>query len=434
MELVASPMALFLDEPTFGLDATSAAAVMKTLRAVAHLGITVVTVFHEHRREIFESLDNLSLFADGKLIYQGKESQAQEYFEQLGYVFPENVSPADVIGDIVAGQGQIYKTRGDTSSRFLTESWKELHHERIFQDRPTKEVVPRESLVLHKTLKLRGAPWHRQIYYCFIRSMLQQYRRKSNFYAEMSLSILSGILIGLVEVKQKGSNFRGIFHTPYELLSSSVDYTTIPQLALLVGLAIGLIASAPGAKLFGDEKLFYKREADAGHNKFAYYMGKVLGTFPRMIFATLNFTVFLLLLATPRISFADAFIAHLMYFYCIYGLASCVSMVTKREDSALIATVLSLFVGTLNGMSPTLATVKEWHMDWFWRAMPGTWLAEAYFTTNVVPWKHLFQINDAESKTGFTLDHFHWDILFLLLLGTVYRVVAFGGLRFFNSR
>jgi hypothetical protein len=432
MELAAAPMALFLDEPTSGLDATSASSVMTTLKAISRLGITIVTIIHQPRREIFESLDSLSLFAAGKLIYQGKESEVQPYFEELGYVFPPHDNPADVIGDIIAGQGQLYKKQGDSSSDYLTSSWKNLHHERIYEDRPSRPSSPKETVALTKTLKLRGAPWYKQIYLCFIRSILQQYRLKGSFYSEISVAILAGLLIGLAELNQKGSNFRGFFQPPYEMLSSSIDYASVPQLSLLVGLSIGLTASSPGVKIFGEEKLMYKRESQAGHNRFAYYIGKVLSTFPRMLLANLNFTVMLLVLATPRISFVDALVANMLYFYCIYGLASCVSMLTRREDGPLIATMTSLVVGVLNGMSPSLATTRKWHMYWFWRMCPGTWLSEAYFTTNISPLRYLYQIDDAAGRIGYTLDEFGKDMLLLLVLGTVYRIFAFVGLRLFN--
>ena len=73
-----------------------------------------------------------------------------------------------------------------------------------------------------------------------------------------------------------------------------------------------------------------------------------------MLLANFHFTVFFILLATPKISWDAAFIANLLYFYCIYGLASCVSTITRREDGPLIATMTSLVVGIISGVSPTL--------------------------------------------------------------------------------
>ena len=433
IEIAAAPMALFLDEPTSGLDATSASSIMATLKALSRLGITVVTIIHQPRHEIFASLDYIHLMGAGRVIYSGKEDEVQSYFEQCGFTFPRHTNPADTIMDIIAGEGHLYKKSGDTSISHLIEYWK---HRRDNIARTDSRYAPSsaEAAALKKTVKMRGAPWYRQIYFCLCRALLQQYRRKSSFFFELGVAALAGLLIGLAFVNQNGMNFKGAFNSPYELLSSAVDFQSVPEMSLLVGLAIGLTASSPGVKIFGEEKLIYLRESSSGHNRFAYYIGKVLSTIPRMILANFHFTVLFMLLATPKISWAGAFIANLLYFYCIYGLASCISMITRREDGPLIATMTSLVVGVISGVSPSLKTVRTWHMTWLWRASPGTWLSEGYFTENVVPYDYLYQIQQAAAATGYSFGRFQQDLLMLLALGTVYRVIAFAGLRLFNRK
>ncbi len=96
MELAAAPMALFLDEPTSGLDATAAASIMKTLKALTRLGMTIVTIIHQPRQEIFDSLDSLVLLGEGRMIYRGPTSGIQSHFGDLGYRFPKHHNPADI--------------------------------------------------------------------------------------------------------------------------------------------------------------------------------------------------------------------------------------------------------------------------------------------------------------------------------------------------
>ncbi|KAI4245545.1 MAG: hypothetical protein LQ352_006543, partial [Teloschistes flavicans] len=126
IELAAAPMALFLDEPTSGLDATSASSIMMTLKELSRLNITVITIIHQPRAEIFESLDSLILFGKGRVIYQGPEQDVQPYFENLGFHFPYSSNPADTIMDIIAGQGHLYKSSGDTGIWPLIHHWKQL--------------------------------------------------------------------------------------------------------------------------------------------------------------------------------------------------------------------------------------------------------------------------------------------------------------------
>jgi hypothetical protein len=429
MELAAAPMALFLDEPTSGLDATSASSIMMTLKVLSHLGITVVAIIHQPRQEIFESLDSLLLFAAGRMIYSGRGDKVQRYFENIGFHFPVHGNPADALMDIIAGQGQIYKKSGDTGIKQLIEHWKNSQPDKIEGVDP---VSMDEHRALRTTLGTRGAPFGRQLHHCFCRAMVQQSREWLSLWNEVGLGALAGFLVALPQFSASGGLFRGSFYPPYDVLSSSMDFTTVLQTALLAGLAIGLTASSPAVKTFSEEKLVFWREAASGHNRFAYYLGKILATIPRMILANLHFTVFLHLPAMQKISFAESFAANLLYFYCIYGLAFCISMVTRREEAPLLAVMSSLIVGVLDGLAPSLCTVAKWHLLWFWYICPGTWLAEGYFTQNVEPLRYLYQIDAAAEELGYTLNRFQVDMLMLLALGTIYRVLAFLGLRFLN--
>lgn len=430
MELAAAPMAVFLDEPTSGLDATAAASIMSTLKALTRLGMTIVVIIHQPRQEIFESLDSLVLLGSGRMIYQGPEREMQPHFESLGFNFPPRNNPADTMGDIIAGEGRLYKTGGDASVTSLIDYWHEMHTAGTPDLKKSPNIPINEIHSLQGTLKSRGAAFYKQVYFCFIRSLIQQYRMKSSFFFELGVGGLAGFLIGLAYLNQKGQNFQGVFHEPYSILSSAINYSGIPQMALLVGIAIGLTASAPGVKVFGEEKLVYWREAAAGHNRFAYYLGKVLSTAPRMFLACFHFSTMFLLLSTPQISWGAAFAANILYFYCIYGLASCISMVSRREDGPLLAVMGSLIVGVLNGGSPSLEQVRSWHLAWLWRASPGTWLGEAYFDRNIQPYEYLFQIDVARQVIGYRLGHFGLDLGLLAAIGTIYRIVAFLGLRF----
>lgn len=113
-----------------------------------------------------------------------------------------------------------------------------------------------------------------------------------------------------------------------------------------------------------------------------------------MALSSLHFTVFYTLLSTPLISFGSLYTANLLYFFCkaplflnssgaqthtrrkltdvgIYGLAACVAVAARREDGPLLAMIVCLITGVFSGYGPTLADVKEWHLEWFWRMFPG---------------------------------------------------------------
>ncbi|KAH6650767.1 hypothetical protein F5144DRAFT_598192 [Chaetomium tenue] len=148
---------------------------------------------------------------------------------------------------------------------------------------------------------------------------------------------VAGLLIGLPLYQLQGTHFQGAYYTPLALL-----------------LAVGLAAAVLGVRTFGEEKQIYWREASSGHSGLAYYVGKVLATFPM-------------------------FLSNLLSFYCIYGLVSIMSMLVRRKNGPLMVMIVSLIIGVFWGYGPPLYPAKEWHPEWLWRLCPGVWLTEAYF-------------------------------------------------------
>lgn len=88
VELVANPPVVFMDEPTSGLDARAAAIVMKSVKAVAAGGHTVMVTIHQPSINIFEAFDQLLLLQrGGRVTYFGPLGQhstaLQHYLESV---------------------------------------------------------------------------------------------------------------------------------------------------------------------------------------------------------------------------------------------------------------------------------------------------------------------------------------------------------------
>lgn len=429
MELAAAPMAVFLDEPTSGLDATSAASIMRLLRAISRLGVTTVAIIHQPREQIFYGFDQLLLLSQGRSVYSGPTDEVQRYFEGLGFAFPQRANPADTLIDIITGDGAQYTVGGgkhEANVNVLIDDWKnkgqfivhgkglgvdldQVKRNRRVSNQSLSSTVEQEES-LKRTMKARGASWPAQVYYCWKRAMTQQVRNKTSFFFEIGVGGLAGVIIGLSAFAANGHLFQGIYKDSFSLLSSAVDYQSTPQIGLLGGMAIGLAASAPGFWVFGEEKLMYWRETASGHSRSAYYVGKLLSTLLRIGLSSLHFTVFLGVLATPLMPFERMYVANLCYFWCIYGLAGVVSMFVKREDGPLLAVLASLIIGVMGGVAPPLSKVKTWHIEWLWRASPGVWFTESYFTENLTPLAYLYEIDLAAAVVGFTLGQYWMDV------------------------
>lgn len=106
-ELVVRPSLLLLDEPTSGLDATTARALMSTLKELTTLGHSIAVVIHQPRTDIFKMIDHLLLLTKGRVLYDGPTECVRSYLEGCPNVspLPPETGIADWISDtIIADQ------------------------------------------------------------------------------------------------------------------------------------------------------------------------------------------------------------------------------------------------------------------------------------------------------------------------------------------
>ncbi|KAF2012754.1 putative ABC transporter [Aaosphaeria arxii CBS 175.79] len=411
VELAAAPLALFLDEPTSGLDSTSALTLIRLLRKLTRAGMTIVVILHQPRKEIFNCLDSLTLLHQGRQMYQGSRDNVRSHFERLGHDFAGASNTADLILDIISSE-----------QKTLTSTNEEAKGEESTNDefRATSRWTRCNNDVSNsgtKFLPLCRASWITQFWLCLVRSLKQQQRRASSFYLEIGVGGIAGLIIGLSLYSYKGQHMQGIYLSPFERLSSSANPNTPAMIGLMVCMAIGLAASPSGVKTFGEENILQCKEASSGHSQSAYYLGKVVSTFPRLAISALHFTSFYTILATPRMTYWENFSIIVLYFYTIYGLASCCSFIVSRQDGPLMAVILCLIVSVLGGYGPSLYVVKQWHLEWLWRMFPGTWASEAYVDRTFRRSAYLYNINGAAQATGFSLGRYHLDISMILFWG-----------------
>ncbi|KAJ5578022.1 uncharacterized protein N7459_006986 [Penicillium hispanicum] len=346
-EIVAMPMAVLLDEPTSGLDATNALSIVIMLKRLSALGITVICSIHQPRIDIFDLLDDVLLMVSGEVTYLGAPSRIQEHFEPMGFSFASNQNPADVVMDIVARQKKSpsnWNSRPDSPSKGVPK--KECHSLRC-------ESFVEPEVALDETQP--PLPWSQMVswpvqvlryIYC---GVLQQNGRPFGIILEMATAAICGTLIGLSVYERKGHLFQGYFQPPFTPLSSALDYYIVLLTGLLASLAISLAGAPAGIKTIAEEKTIFYHEVSSGHSASAYFIGKDIATWPRMLAASLHFTAFLNVLAASIIPMSTLFALNAVYFFCIYGLASLAASFVRRQDALLLAMLISLVVGVLNG-------------------------------------------------------------------------------------
>jgi ABC-type multidrug transport system ATPase subunit len=156
IELMSKPSILFLDEPTSGLDSSSALLVMSSLKnLVKSAGMTICSVIHQPRKQIFESFDCLLLLGvGGNMVYHGPVCDAQAYFESLPdpYFLPLGESVADWLIDVSSGRLPPSQGAGSSSAVLEGDDEKDIHNSdgRVFSSRGPSAAMFEESMEMDK--------------------------------------------------------------------------------------------------------------------------------------------------------------------------------------------------------------------------------------------------------------------------------------------
>lgn len=105
VELLINPSMIFLDEPTTGLDSTTALNLIRFLNRLADAGRTIVTTIHQPSSEIFREFDKIMLMVDGNIVYNGNSKDSMGYFNSLNMPVPIHSNPIDHYMKIMNKEG-----------------------------------------------------------------------------------------------------------------------------------------------------------------------------------------------------------------------------------------------------------------------------------------------------------------------------------------
>jgi ABC-type multidrug transport system ATPase subunit len=133
VQLLANPAVLFLDEPTTGLDATSAVQVVRTLKNLADKGRTVVLTVHQPRSEIWGLFDGVVVLARGQAVCVGERDRCVSWLERRMGALPPFVNPAEWVIDLAAVDNRTKELEEASWHRVegLLVAWKEEGHREV---------------------------------------------------------------------------------------------------------------------------------------------------------------------------------------------------------------------------------------------------------------------------------------------------------------
>ncbi|KAH7118947.1 P-loop containing nucleoside triphosphate hydrolase protein [Dendryphion nanum] len=203
VQLLSNPSLLWLDEPTTGLDSTSAYQVVKTLQSLARKGRTIIVTIHQPRSEIWSLFDNIILLTKGSPAYAGSAKDCLPFFAGLGYELPPFVNPAEYLIDIVSVDNRSTEAEEAAQARVdqLKDAWRQ-HSSKI-------QGLENEKTSLVTKVSSRQLPGHtsiiQQIRVLTMRTWIVTVRDPMGMIGSLVEAIGMGVITGWIFYQLDGS-------------------------------------------------------------------------------------------------------------------------------------------------------------------------------------------------------------------------------------
>jgi len=217
--LASGAQIIFLDEPTSGLSATDAEACVRYMRLVAHkLGVTLIVVIHQPRREVARLFDHLLLMTanPGRAVYNGPMREAVEYWARAGYPVPQYANPTDYFLDLVTPDAR--GAREESFVRFYEEHGGPVVDAKVREELSRHGPTPMELLQMkRRNMRIFGKlpPVRNSVYgVSFHRQFLTLLHRKVRLSMRDKLGGLMALVGGLVKAIVVGVAYLDIGSKP----------------------------------------------------------------------------------------------------------------------------------------------------------------------------------------------------------------------------
>nr|QHN70710.1 scarlet [Limenitis arthemis astyanax] len=281
-ELLIDPGLLFCDEPTTGLDSSSAQKLMTLLRASAVQGKTVICTIHQPSSELMALFDNLVLLAEGRIAFAGSASAALNFFESLGYQCPITYNPTDYFIKVLAltpgSEGASRQAIKSVCDRFaVSDAAKELDMEIQLEfhlmDHEDEETKRSKFNISYKPPLL-----HTKIIWLVYRYLLIVVRDPRVLLIRILQKLAIAFMAGLCFMGKANLTQAGIQDIQGAVFIIIAENTFIPMYSVL--------------NMLPDEFPMLHRELKAGlYSTPIYYVSRMIALFPGLVIDPTLFTL-----------------------------------------------------------------------------------------------------------------------------------------------
>ena len=335
IELVKDPIAIFLDEPSSGLDSEMAVSLVENLVEMCRNNRTVVLTIHQPNSLITSKFDDFMLLADGKVVYFGAWEDAVSFFSEVGLHCPQFMNPTDFFIhalndkskiDVLADHQKVKDAAkidielGEKDVQKLTESEKEDDG----KDESERPQVP----MWYQAKILAGR---------HIRSYL---RNPAMLVSETAQYLFMGLFVGLM----------------YLQLSNNISTGVQDRLASIwFGMAVlSFTPSYTAVTVWDSDRVLLRRESGQGmYTVASWYIAKSMVSIPLQIIQTLLFGFVAYFMVGYKITFTNVLIY--LAGYALFQITSesigviCAAVTTTSTYAVLVLTFTLLILLSFSG-------------------------------------------------------------------------------------
>ncbi|XP_062411432.1 broad substrate specificity ATP-binding cassette transporter ABCG2d [Sardina pilchardus] len=367
MELIIDPSVLFLDEPTTGLDASTANSVLLLLKRMANHGRTIIMSIHQPRYSIYRLFDSLTLLVSGKQVYHGPAQNALDYFANIGYACEAHNNPADFFLDIINGDSTAtILNKMHTSGEFnfeeegtsrqsiedrLVEEYQNCSYARDTKAELDRITQGRDYRTVHKarTVTYNSSFFH-QLKWVLKRTFRNLMLNPQTSVAQLGVTIFLALIVGAIffGVKDDQGGIQNRFGAMF-FITTNQCFSTLSA-----------------AELFITERKLFIHEYTSGYYRISvYFLSKILSdiltlrTFPSVIFTCVVYFM---------IGFkatAGAFFIFMFTVTLVAYTATAMTMAISADQTVvavanIFMTISFVFMMIFSGLLVRLTSIMDW--------------------------------------------------------------------------
>lgn len=194
------PDVLCLDNPTNGLDSSTALEFMQMVREfTSQHGNTTAMSVYQGSDSMVPLFDKVVIINSGRQIFYGKATEAKAYFESLGFVCPDRTTITDFLNSMTAGPELRHVRDGwefrvpRTASQF-EDAFRQSRHYGAVVDGVVAERSKTPSMGPKR--RVFALPIYRQIFECSVRQFRVLYGDTNTWMTEALTIIVQSLVIG----------------------------------------------------------------------------------------------------------------------------------------------------------------------------------------------------------------------------------------------